>query len=80
MLEKEGVVFDDDGKIDIGCFVCVSVVSSIASAVSSTTAQGNKKRKAETIIHQMQSRRRLNQSTLLILLPHNQQLQYPKIY
>ena len=44
MLEKEGVVFDGDGKIHIDCFVDVS------SEVSSTiTAKGNnKKRKADT--------------------------------
>ena len=47
MLEKEGVVFDCDGKIDLDCFVDVSSVSSTASAVSSTTAQGGKKRKAD---------------------------------
>ena len=45
MFEKEGVVFDSDGKIDIDCFVDVS---SVELSVSSTTAQGNKKRKADT--------------------------------
>ena len=48
MLEKEGVVFDYDGKICIDCFVDVSSVTvSVAAVVSLTTAQGNnKKRKA----------------------------------
>jgi len=49
MLEKEGVVFDSDGKINIDCFIDVSsAVAVTATSVSSTTAQGsNKKRKVD---------------------------------
>ena len=44
MLEKEGVAFDSDGKINVDCFV--DILSS-ATSVSPTTTQGNKKRKAD---------------------------------